>query len=218
MPEGAADDEEVPNGVVVGEFFPGVEEDAYGVGEPAEEDAEGGGGGHLGEHAGEGEGAGPAHDEVEGHGEPFPAAEEEELVEEPGGCHAPNEGEVGAAGQVAQQQGGVGAGDEEVDADVVELAQAVFPLGALYGVVGGGGGVDEGHAAAENEQSGIAGAGGGQLQQVGQPGKCEQQPKGVGEGVGALLGCRGGDEHGFCRENAAGGGWVVVYKINNGTF
>lgn len=200
MPRRPSNHKEVPDGMMVGQFAPAVEDDPHGVGKAAQDDAVEGRCRHLRRHLRDSQGAHPPHHEVKGDREPFPLPEEEELVDQPREGHAPDHDEVHPPAlprQIMHEQGRMRARNQEVNTDVVEHLHPVLPPGIRHGMVNRGRRVHLQQGDAKHEQAQPFGSGNGAVlpyQQGGHSDEPQQQPEGVRQRVGAFL--LGGGEGG----------------------
>ena len=139
MGDGTEEDEEVPDGVVVGAVVVGEEIGACCVGDAFGEEEPEGGRGQGTEYRPGNEDDAPPHDEVDGEREPWVAAQGDYLVDGSGDDGQPLQGKDGPAEPAAydsHEDGGVGAGYHDVDADVVALAQDTLQPAAVHPMVG----------------------------------------------------------------------------------
>ncbi len=193
---GAGEYEEVPHGVEVGDAFGHVEDGADGVEESAGREEDEAGAGHGGDEGFDREDDDPAHAEVDEGGEEFEAAGEEDFEHGAAEHAAPDDAEedprqggvLSAEGD--EREGGVGAGDEEVDGDVVAGFEDAFGAGVGDGVVEGGGGVHEQDGDAENDAAdavpGVA-VDGGAVGEQGDGGDSEYGAYAVGDAAGEFF-------------------------------
>ena len=137
--EGAArKDEEMPDGMVVGQAAPAVEHEAQDVGEPSGDEEPQTIGCEGGDQWLDGDEDEEAHPHIKADRGDRPAAEQGDLKDDTEEGDRPDDGEKrpspGAA-DIHQDEGGVGSGDQEKDGRMVEDPQDRLCLGDLDAVV-----------------------------------------------------------------------------------
>lgn len=145
----------MPDGVVVGELLPGEKDDAEGVGESScDKEPKAGRGEFLDNGWKDGDDE-PAHDDIEGGGGPVLAvAAHKSLGEDAADSEKPDDAEDGPAKRSAngdEGEGGIGAGDQEIDGRVVKDLEELFDFVAREAVVKRGREVEHDHAGSKDD-------------------------------------------------------------------
>ena len=192
--EGAAgQDKKMPDGMVVRQTAPAIENETQNVSEsPGDEEpqAVGRDGDHQGLDSDEDE---KAHPHIEAYRGDRPAAKQGDLKDDTEEGNCPNNGEKGpapGAADIHQHEGGVSSGDQEKDGRMVEDPQDRLCLGDLDAVVEGRGRVKQDKRgpkdAAAHDVPGVA-------EERGEGGQYPERPyrqdgaDPVGDAVGQLL-------------------------------
>jgi len=149
----SAENEEVPDGVVVGELLDEVEEGAHGVDDsPGKEPGKPPGGQGIQEGL-DGEDGEPPHQDVGDRGQDLEPVDEEDLEDDPRGGQHPDQAEQGpspASLERHQRKGRVRPSDQQVDARVVDDLEDVLQPRRADGVVKRRGRVEEHQGRAED--------------------------------------------------------------------
>lgn len=152
--DASGEDAEVPGGVVEAELFPDEEGDASGVADAAGDEPGDAGPGHVGEEGADGYDDDPAHEYVEGGGEPvFAVSPHERFEGDADEGEPPDDAEdapAPAAAEGDEGDGGVGAGDEEVDGGVVYGLKDALGFGGADEVVDEAGAVEDDEGGSED--------------------------------------------------------------------
>lgn len=140
------EDKDVPDDMVIGHPLADVEGDTASVEKTADQEPPQQARGHGGYQGFGGHNNQPAHADVDGHGNPFVAAQKEEFIDDARRGDPPDDAEDGPPPHPAHADkghGGVAAGDEDEDGEVVQAAEKTFDTLMLNGVVEGGGEIEE---------------------------------------------------------------------------
>ena len=190
MADAASKDEDVPDGVAVGDALGGIKDDASGIGQSAREQPDQRGGRNMGDHRLGGDDHQPAHGDIHGGGQNSETFHKPEFEQNAGEGEPPDDTEERPAPrstQTHQEKRRISSGDQEVDGGVVEDAQGTFDARGNDRVIERGGGVQA------DQSNAIDGAGDdvpgsaaqrGQNEKYHEAGDAEQQPDAVGDGVG----------------------------------
>lgn len=136
----ATEHETVPDCVVVGQTFPNVENDADRVDSTADQEQRDASGLHALLERARSQYDEPSHDVVEHQGPVSFLALLDELKGDPKGGQAPNdqqERRTFGPLHFYQGEGGIGAGDQEVDRNVIQSLVEAFSVGTASAVVEG---------------------------------------------------------------------------------
>ena len=156
MSDGTEQDEDVPDGVVVGPFVVGKEVGACGVGDAfGNNKPERQGRQELYHRFGDKDDA-PSHNEIDGEREPGPTAKGYNLIHGSGNDKQPLQGEdrpAEPAAHYADEDWRIGTGYHDVDADVVALAQRPLQASFVHPMIGRAAEEHEEHAEEEADDA-----------------------------------------------------------------
>jgi len=147
----ARENEDVPDGVGIGDALGGEKDDARGVGQAAGEEQCQSGCGNVRENGFGGNDDEPAHGYVDRRGKKAETLDEPKLEEDAREGKSPDNAEerpAPGAPEINEEKRCVGSGDQEIDCRVIKNAERAFETGRRNGVIERRGGVEADEGAA----------------------------------------------------------------------